>query len=337
MTTSRTAAPPAAKASGQGPALSAPGPFSTQLRLDLDGLETFIAIVELGSFSQAATRMHISQPSVTARLKKLEQRLGVQLLERTTRRVAPTREGGRLYQAASQALEGLRQVVGEFDGATGRGNPRIVVAATPMIAATTLPRLIHAYRQRFPEVRIQLLDLLYRDVIQQIESGGADLALVAFDGDSARLSYQPLAEEALLLVVPGQHPLARRRKILLAQALSWPLMVLDRYTQVASSIAEACRQRALALPQLTTASNLNTLLGMIDAGNGITFLPASMAQINAQRRRVTLQVSDFQLTRQYGILSRKNRELNGAAQGFVRHLQQHYAGSLAGAGADPEA
>ncbi|VTU26202.1 Morphology and auto-aggregation control protein [Variovorax sp. PBL-H6] len=297
--------------------------------MDLTELETFIAIVELGSFSLAATRMHVSQPSVTARVQRLEERLSTQLLRRTTRRVEATKEGQRLYDAATQALHGLKQLVREFDGAAARSGQRIVVAATPMIAATALPPLIHAYKKRFPDVRIKLLDLLYRDVIDQIETGAADLGVVAFDGDSAKLRFQPLAEEELLLVVPQGHPLAAAGAVTLEQVMGFPLLILDRYTSLIGSIGEECRQRNLAFPSLSEASNLNTLLGMLDAGNGITFLPSSMAQINARRERVSLHVTDVRLTRQYGIVLQKKGGLSGAALNFVRYLQQEYANSLA--------
>ncbi|KQP23242.1 hypothetical protein ASF43_05055 [Pseudorhodoferax sp. Leaf267] len=299
------------------------------LRLDLTELETFIAIVELGSFSLAATRMHISQPSVTARVQRLEERLATQLLRRTTRSVEPTKEGLRLYDAATQALQGLRELVREFGSPGARGGRRIVVAATPMIAATVLPSLIRGYRNRFPDVRIKLLDMQYRDVIAHIETSAADLAIVAFDGDSAKLRFQPLAEEELLLVVPQGHALAAQAQATLEQVVPHPLLILDRYTTLITAIKEECRKRHWQQPPLNEASNLNTLLGMLDAGNGITFLPKSMAQINAKRERVTLHVTDVRLTRRYGIVLQKKNGLSGAAQSFVRYLHQEYANTLA--------
>jgi DNA-binding transcriptional LysR family regulator len=310
------------------PPMTAPDGFSP-LRIDLTELETFVAVVELGSFSQAAKRLHVSQPSVTARVQRLEERLRTPLLRRTTRTVEPTKDGVRLYEKSTQALRDLKVLVTEFLATADRGGHRVVVAATPMIAATTLPRLIHAYRQRYPDVLVKLLDLQYRDVVDQVRSGVADLAVIAFDGDSAKLGFQMLADEALLLVVPAKHPLARLDEVTLDQLVQFPLMILDRYTNLRSKIEEECRQRGLRIKSMTEATQLSTLLGMIDAGNGVTFLPKSMAQVNAKHSRATLQVTDLQLTRQYGIVIPNKGELSSAAQSFVRYLHQEYAATLA--------
>jgi len=305
---------------------------SSPLRLDLIELETFIAIVELGSFSQAALRMHVSQPSVTARVQRLEERLRTQLLKRTTRKVEPTKDGLRLYDKATQALHDLQKLVKEFDKAANRGGHRVVVAATPMIAATTMPRLIHAYKQIYPDVRITLLDLQYREVVDQVRTGVADLAVIAFDGDSAKLNFQKLADEELLLVVPANHPLAVKKKLTLETVMRYPLMILDRYTELIATIEEECRKRDLPMRSLSEATQLNTLLGMLDAGNNITFLPRSMAQANAKHTRATLRVTDLKLTRQYGIVVAQKGGLSTAAQSFVRYLHQEYANALAGDG-----
>lgn len=301
---------------------------SLPLRLDLIELETFIAVVELGSFSQAALRMHVSQPSVTARVQRLEERLHTKLLNRTTRTMAPTKDGLRLYEKATQALHELQNLVKEFDKSAGRGGHRVVVAATPMIAATTLPRLIHAYKQIYPDVRVKLLDLQYREVVDQVRTGVADLAVIAFDGDSVKLNFEKLADEELLLVVPANHPLTLLREVTLKTVVEYPLMILDRYTNLLATIEDECRKRDLPVRGLNEATQLTTLLGMLDAGNSITFLPRSMALANARITRATLRVTDLQLTRQYGIVVAKKGSLSSAAQSFVSYLHQEYANTL---------
>lgn len=305
---------------------------SSPLRLDLIELETFIAIVELGSFSQAALRMHVSQPSVTARVQRLEQRLHTKLLNRTTRTMAPTKDGLRLYEKATQALHDLQNLVKEFDKSAVRSGHRVVVAATPMIAGTTLPRIIHAYKQIYPDVRVKLLDLQYREVIDQVRTGGADLAVIAFDGDSDKLNFEKLADEELLLVVPADHPLTLLREVTLKTVMEYPLMILDRYTNLLATIEDECLKRNLPVKALNEAAQLTTLLGMLDAGNSITFLPRSMALANARITRATLRVTDLQLTRQYGIVVSKKGGLSSSAQSFVNYLHQEYANTLAGDG-----
>lgn len=301
---------------------------SYSLRLDLIELETFIAVVDLGSFSQAALRMHVSQPSVTARVQRLEERLGLKLLHRTTRKIEPTKDGLKLHEQSKHALSGLQKLVKEFDAMANRGGHRIVIAATPMIAATALPTILHGYKKKYIDVHIQLLDLQYREVIDKVQAGEADLAVIAFDGDSNKLHFQALADEELLLVVPTDHPLATFKEVMLEKVLKYPLLILDRYTSLIHLIEEEGKKRNMPIKSLSEATQLNTLLGMLDAGNGITFLPKSMAQANAKYTRPTLRVTDVTLTRRYGIVVPKNAELSSAAQSFITYLHKEYGKTL---------
>ena len=304
------------------------GSDSHSLRIDLIELETFIAVVDLGSFSQAALRMHVSQPSVTARIQRLEDRLGVKLLLRTTRRMEPTKDGLRLYEQSQVALVGLQEIVKEFETRTNRGSHRIVIAATPMIAATALPGILNGYQKLYTDVHIRLLDLQYPEVIDKVQSGEADLAVIAFDGDSNKLRFQTLADEELLLVVPRGHPLAKFKEVVLEKVLQYPLLILDRYTTLIRVIEEEGKKRNLPIQSLREASQLNTLLGMLDAGSGITFLPKSMAQANAKHKRPTLRVTDVALARRYGIVVRKKQKISSAAQSFIDYIHKEYARTL---------
>lgn len=301
---------------------------SPSLGLELVELETLIAVIDSGSFSQAALRMHVSQPSVTARIQRLESRLAVKLLDRTTRNVSPTIHGKKLYWQTKQALSGLQQLVREFDVRSNRWGHRIVIAATPMIAANTLPSILHDYKKRFGDVHIQLLDLQYPEVIDKVMSEEADLAVIAFDGDSSRLHFQALADEELTLVVPLDHPLAKYDSVLLEEILEYPLLILNRYTTLIRLIEEEGVKRNMPIKSLTEATQLSTLLGMLDAGIGITFLPRSMAQVNIKRTRRMIRVKDLSLTRQYGIVLPKKGTLSSAAKSFVEYLHAEYAKTL---------
>lgn len=95
-------------------------------RLDLSELETFLWVVQEGSFSDAARKLHLSQPAVTNRIKRLEDKLNVQLLERTTRHVKPTQDGVLLRDAAEQALTGLRDVMRRFQHTSALERNRIL-------------------------------------------------------------------------------------------------------------------------------------------------------------------------------------------------------------------
>ncbi len=294
------------------------------LRFDLVELETFVAVVDLGSFSAAAKRLHISQPSVTSRVQRLESTLKTRLLVRTTRHVEATPAGKRLREGAEIALRDLRKLLREFQVSADAARLRVTVAATPMISAVMLPSLIHSFGLRYPDVQIQLRDVQYEDVVSKIEANEADLAVVAFDNDSAKLSFEPLTQEDMLVVVPKTHPLAGAGEVTLEQLAQVPLMLLERSSILRDTLAGELAKRGLSLRPMHEAANLSTLLGMVDAGLGATFLPRSMAQRYARDVRATLRVADVSLMRSFGILRARDGDLSAAAMRFVRHLQANF-------------
>jgi DNA-binding transcriptional LysR family regulator len=303
------------------------GGDAPSMRFDLAELETFLAVVELGSFSLAAKKLHVSQPSVTSRVQRLEASLRVKLLERTTRRVEPTAAGARLRDAAEQALQGLRDVLREFRDAAEADRRRVVVAATPMIA-TTLPPIIHAYCQRYTDVEVRMLDVPYEQLVSSLEAGTADIGVAVLDADPGKFRFELLADEEILLVVPATHPLAGSQTVTIDEIVPYPLMILARYSDLRSLIAEAYAQRGLHFKP-HDAANVATLLGKVDAGMGITFLPRLLVQSHAKRSRVALRVADVGLSRRYGIVIPRKSHLSTAAQSFCDYLREAFEKNLA--------
>jgi DNA-binding transcriptional LysR family regulator len=297
------------------------------IRFELAELETFLAVVRLGSFSLAAEELNVSQPSVTNRVKRLEETLHVQLLRRTTRSIEPTEDGIYLRDAAEQALKGLREVVVRFHAASEVDRNRVVVAATPMLAATLLPQVIHSYQAKYPDVQVNLLDLTYDQVIKSVAEGRAQIGVTALDGDQSAMRFQLLAEEDMLLVAPSRHPLANAAVVTLDDIAPYPMMFLERYAGLRDSLGREFAERGVDFDPGTVA-RLPTLLGMIDAGNCITFLPRSLVQNNARRTRTALTVTDFHMTRRYGSIVARKGALNTAAHSFHNHLMRTFEQTL---------
>jgi DNA-binding transcriptional LysR family regulator len=192
-----------------------------------------------------------------------------------------------------------------------------------MLAALVMPALIHTYGERYPDVHIVLRDLPYEQVIRNVVEGHADMAVAALDGPARGLRFQSLAEEEMLLVVPAGHPLAGAAAVTLDMILPYPLMLLDRYQDLRKHLKAEFEQRGADFNPEGT-STLPTLLGMIDAGNCVTFLPRSMAQSNARRARETVAVEDLDVVRRYGTLVARKAELSAAAQNFQAFLGKHF-------------
>jgi LysR family carnitine catabolism transcriptional activator len=289
--------------------------------IEMIELETFIAVARSGSFSHAAEQLHVSQPTVTGRVQRLETALGTRLLVRSTRKVETTAHGASLLAEASAALVGLRRIVLELREDARASIRRVIVASTPMLAATTLPPLIRDYRERFTDVQVNLLDLPLADALAAVEAGKADIALLAFEGDDPRFHAQPVWSEDMTLVVPPAHALAGLGSVTIEQIAPWPLLVIEQYGPMVTRIAEELARKGLAMAPPSVMTNLNTLLGMLDAGLGATLLPRSIARARGSAHTV-IEIRGISLERTFSIVRAGKAELGTAAQSFIRFLRQ---------------
>jgi LysR family carnitine catabolism transcriptional activator len=290
--------------------------------LELIELETFIAVAQAGSFSMAAQMLHVTQPTVTGRVQRLESTLGSKLLVRTTRKVDTTPQGRQLLVEATAALQGLSKLVDGFRHKARLARQRVVIAATPMLSALSLPPVIHAYSERYPDVQVELHDLQYPDALAALDAGTADLAVLALDEEDARFRFQTLWTDDLVLVVPVGHPLAARSRVALEDLAEHRLTVVGQYQPILSKLADEMGRRGFPLPKPKTLANLNTLMGMLDAGIGITLLPRSVGSRDEGRRHVVVEIEGLLLRRSYGIALPYKAKLSTAAQSFCKFLRQ---------------
>lgn len=291
------------------------------LRIDLAELETFIAVAELGSFSAAAQLLHLGQPSVTSRVQRLEATLGTRLLVRSTRKVETTADGARLVQEGNAALDALRDLAEDFRQGAQRARQRVVVASTPVMAATILPSLIRDYAARFTDVEVKLLDLSFPEITASLEKGEADVAVVSDLGDG-RFHSELLGSDTVVLAVPANHPMHGRSSIAVQELPQLDILMIELYRPLLETVTSALQARGLPPPRVGFVSNLTTLSGMLDAGLGVGL----MAFASGRRRQAAgdsiASIDGLDLRRNYGLLYPRKSEPGTAVLSFCHFLRQ---------------
>lgn len=300
------------------------------LRFGLLELETFLTVVDCGSFNAAARKLHISQPAVTHRIQRLEAILHTRLLIRTTRHMEPTDAGRRLYEKASAALMELRSLLDDFQIEAEQGKRRVVVAASPIIAAQSLPSIIKRFSERHVDVDVHIRDMQHDEILAAVQAGDADLGVVAFEGNPDLFEFEPLGEDEMVVVVPSGHALAALKSVSLASLSEYPLLLLQQYDRIQGKISDAMQAQGLAYRAAPRLTNLMTLLAMLDTGHGVALLPRSMAQTNNRQPRTIVPLAELHLTRCFGILLPRKNALTITAQRFCDQLRKDFAATLAG-------
>jgi len=291
-----------------------------RINIGPDELETFIAVSELGSFRRAADKLGVSQPSVTSRVQRLENVLGVKLLNRTTRRVTTTEAGERLRLRAEHTVTELRSLVQEFRDEATLQRGRVAIAAASSVAASVLPPIIRQFTQANPGITVTLIDEFVGPVLQHVSAATADLAVVPFAGKSGEYDFEPLFDDEFLVVVPRDHPLAGKDVVDFEQIARYPLLTLPRETAIWNTIRDEFERRGLKFEPAFQAYNLFTLVGLVEVGLGLSLMPKIIAPRLNLNTVSTVRIAGG-IKRHIGIVTLRGRALPPAVIAFIRSLR----------------
>jgi LysR family hydrogen peroxide-inducible transcriptional activator len=195
--------------------------------MEIHQLRYFVAVAELLSFTKAATRCHVSQPSLSQQIQKLEQDLGVQLLDRLGRRVKLTDAGDAFYERAAAALDAIDDAKSCVQSSLDWQKGAITVGAIHTIAPYLLPEVVRRLIQRFPEAQITVEEQLTEELIANCLAGELDVGIVALPIAEQRVRAEPLFTEQLVAAVPVDNPLAKKKRVTLNDVISQPFVLLD--------------------------------------------------------------------------------------------------------------
>lgn len=284
-------------------------------------LEAFLAVAESGSFSRSADVLGLSQPAVSARIKHLEEVLGVTLFHRTSRRVTISESGERLRIRLERTMGELRSLLKEFDAEAGLRKGRIKIGASPSIASSFLPTALAQFNKRWPEIELSLQDDFYGRDLERLAQGDVDFAVIPFDQPTEQFRFERLLRDSFTPIVPKGHRLASKKRVTLADLAKEPLVTVPPESAAWATLKAAFGRAGLEFhPRFQTQSALS-VVAMVRAGMGIGFL-TRLGQAQIVTSDVTpLVLADFEIGRDVGIVTVQGRSLSRAAATFCKVLR----------------
>jgi DNA-binding transcriptional LysR family regulator len=285
--------------------------------LNVRHVRAFVAVAQLKSFTRAATALNLSQPALTVQIRKLEEALRSRLLDRTSRSVEITRIGREVLPLLQRTLQDLDAVIADAHAkSAGRGGT-VRVASLPSFAASVLPEVILACRKRNPGLGFVIRDAVASQVMRLVRSEEAELGITGGQVTDRDLEVLHEFEDRLCLVCPAAHPIARKRRIGLADLAQLPLVLTDPGTSVRAMVEGAFLGIGCRPVVACEATYMMTAVAMVRAGLGVTILPASAREIRAERGLRTRPIDDPSLIRKLAIIKRTGRTLTPACQAFL--------------------
>lgn len=254
-------------------------------------VRTFATIAEHGHFGTAAAHLGISQPSLSQALATLEQGLGVQLIERSTRKVIVTPMGRSLLPFAHATLESVDALVDHANSVKGGLGSALVVGMIPTIAPFLLPDFLRALDEPQARDAPRIVEEKTHHLVDALRQGRIDVAVLGLPFEDAGLTTIPLYEEEFVVVVPEGHPMAGRRDLRVADLEKLDLLLLDEGHCLRDQVMDLCRRVNMSHdPRLavTRATSLSTVVHLVAAGQGATLVPLSAVPSECQRPGIGL-------------------------------------------------
>lgn len=240
--------------------------------MELQELESFIAVVKLGSFTKAAQERHLTQPTVSRHIQRLERELGVQLLERERSEVEPTGAGRRLLEYAEEAVERRLRLLSSLkrEALPLAGDLRVAASTSP--GEFLVPGWVAGFTDLHPQVRPQVFVADSAEVVAELRERRWDLGFIGTRFPGRDLLYEEVAQDEVVLAVPSAHPFATRSEVALADLEGQPFLEREDGSGTLSSFRSALTYRGLPFPRYRVVMVLNStqaILSAVRSGYGL--------------------------------------------------------------------
>lgn len=290
------------------------------MHLSIRQMQAFKTVAEAGSFKDAADRLHLSQPALSAAIRKLEETLGVRLFDRTTRRMALTAEGHELLRLSARLIDEFETVTGDLRDYLARRRGRVVVAALPSLAAITLPPALARLKSTHPGIDVVIRDTLNDEILDMVRSGAADFGLSVAPPPDSGLSFQPLLVDRFVLVCRRDHELAGQRQVAWTTVVRYPIVGMARTSSVRQHIDRACAQAGIELRNEYDAAHLATVGALVREGLGVAALPSLTTPLLRFADLAEVPIVRPRVERTMGIVTRAGRSASVAASALAEML-----------------
>lgn len=293
--------------------------------LKLKDLRYLVAVADTRHFGRAAERCFVSQPTLSTQLKKLEDYLGVQLIERQPKRVTLTAAGEQIVARARRILDASDEVVTLARTHRDPLAGALRIAMLPTIGPYLLPRVAREIRKALPRLDLRLYEYTTAAMLARLRAGEIDLGILALPVDLDGLEARELYEEVFTVAMPADHPLAKRAALRVSDIQDETLLLLEDGHCLRDQALAVCSRVGVHEKQDFRATSLETLRQMVATGAGITLLP-ELATLGAYRQARGVVVRPFVRPaphRKIGAVWRKSTARLAAIQAVCAQIKAH--------------
>jgi len=291
-----------------------------------ENLKLFRDIAQTKSISRGATLNEISQSAASQYMQEMERRLGVTLLDRTTRPLALTPAGKLFFDLCRDVLRREEQFQLLLDNLKGLVEGAVRVASIYSIGLSEMSRLQDEFAARFPHAQLHVDYLRPDKVYEALLADQADLGLVSYPVGTKELAVIPWREEEMAVAAPPSHPLAKKKVLVPADLNGQEFVGFDEELMIRRELDHFFREQGIEIQLAMQFDNIQMIKEAVALGSGISILPARTMQAEiAQGRLVAIPLHAPELVRPVGIVHRKRKRFSHAVESFLELLLEQPA------------
>ncbi|MEH6577588.1 MAG: LysR family transcriptional regulator [Amphritea sp.] len=296
--------------------------------LSIRHLRAFFEIARCGSFTRAAESLHLTQSTLTATIKQLEEDVGLTLFDRTTRRVILTREGERFRPVSERLLSDFDTAVTDLRALAEQQQGQVGIAASPSTISRLLPAVVHQYRSAHPNIALYLRDDSAALIEKRVLENDVDFGIGANHSSHPDLSYRPILKDRYGVVMPQDCPLTAAGQLHWQQLKGYPLLFLSADTGIRAQLGKFRKEGVLSIESgdaILEVSNPAGVAALIRQGLGISILPALAASTESFKELRFVPLQQPEINREICIITRKGRSLSPAADSMLSLAREHFS------------
>lgn len=289
--------------------------------MQLRQLEYFQAASRFKSITKAAAAVNVEQPSVTAAIKKLEYELGVQLFDRTSKQIELTPEGRIFLQRVDDILNRINYSVQEMSDLRLANKGFLKIGITPIIGAMIFPYIFDRLKSEYPNIDIKFVEEGSLAIRSLLEKGDIDLGILIISNAPSPLETRMIASSSIHLCLPANHPLDKFTSVSFNELKEYPFILFKEDTYSRRMILDECDKNQFTPNIAFSTSQIETVLGLVEQGVGISFLPETIVK---KHSRIQSRPLASPLSIQIGLAWHRNRYQSNAAKAFVDFIAKNF-------------
>ncbi|GBC77409.1 HTH-type transcriptional activator CmpR [bacterium HR08] len=285
-------------------------------------LEALVAIARARSFSRAAEQLARTQPALSIAIRKLEEEIGALVFDRSQKEVTLTEVGQILFEYAQKILNLRREALGTIEELRQLHTGRVTIGANESTSLYLLPRIILAFREQHPTIKIEVYRSFSERLPREIKERNLDFGIVSFDPNDSELASFPILEDELVLILPPGHPLAARRQITLKDLGGEPFIAHNVRSPARERVIQAFRRARVPLNIAIELTSIETIKEFVKMGLGLAFVPRMCIEEElAHGKLATVPIHGFRHRRVLRVIYLRDKVHSHAAQKFLEVIK----------------